>query len=216
MDYNPMMLNKASGKDHKFFERYLNNDLDDLSLFLQNKYADMENLKLNGITQVTQRDQWLSSASVSTIKWREYNVFQFYHSGIHNLYKNLSDIVKEACDYYDLDFDKQQYMVQGWFNINYNHSGKLDWHDHGGPYAPYFHGYYCVKAEPSITHYRVFDKEVENHNKNNRMIVSEMGHPHAMSDWDWDGPRVTIAYDVMPLESLVQTNAPQQHWIPLL
>ncbi len=216
MDYNPMMLNKASGKDHKFFERYLNNDLDDLSLFLQNKYADMENLKLNGITQVTQRDQWLSSASVSTIKWREYNVFQFYHSGIHNLYKNLSDIVKEACDYYELDFDKQQYMVQGWFNINYNHSGKLDWHDHGGPYAPYFHGYYCVKAEPSITHYRVFDKEVENHNKNNRMIVSEMGHPHAMSDWDWDGPRVTIAYDVMPLESLVQTNAPQQHWIPLL
>lgn len=216
MDYNPMMLNKASGKDHKFFERYLNNDLDDLSLFLQNKYADMENLKLNGITQVTQRDQWLSSASVSTIKWREYNVFQFYHSGIHNLYKNLSDIVKEACDYYDLDFDKQQYMVQGWFNINYNHSGKLDWHDHGGPYAPYFHGYYCVKAEPSITHYRVFDKEVENHNKNNRMIVSEMGHPHAMSDWDWDGPRVTIAYDIMPLESLVQTNAPQQHWIPLL
>jgi hypothetical protein len=52
-------------------------------------------------------------------------------------------------------------MVQGWFNINYNHTGKLDWHDHGGPYAPYFHGYYSVNAEPSITYYNVFGNEVK-------------------------------------------------------
>ena len=216
MDYNPMMLNKPSGKDHKFFERYLDNDLGDLATFLQNQYADMENLSLKGITPVNQKDAWLSSSSVSTIKWREYNVFQFYHDGIHKLYKSLSDIIKEACEYYGVDFEEQKYMVQGWFNINYNHSGKLDWHDHGGPYAPYFHGYYSVNAEPSVTYYNVFGKETANHNKNNRMIVSEMGHPHAMGDWDWEGPRVTIAYDVMPLNSLIEAKAPQQHWIPLL
>jgi hypothetical protein len=211
-----MYMNKPTGKDHKFFEKHLDNDLPELAEFLQNQYSNMETLKLSGITKVTPRDHWLSSDSVSTIKWREYNVFQFYHPSIHNLYKNISDTIKEACEYYEINFEEQKYMVQGWFNINYNHSGKLDWHDHGGPYAPYFHGYYCVNAEPSITYYSVFGNQVENHNKNNRMIISEMGHPHAMGDWDWEGPRVTIAYDIMPLKSLIANKAEPQHWIPLL
>lgn len=211
-----MFMNKPTGKDHKFFERYLDNNLPELAEFLQNQYSNIETLKLSGVTKVTPRDHWLSSDSVSTIKWREYNVFQFYHPSIYKLYKNISETIKEACEYYEVDFDKQEYMVQGWFNINYNNSGKLDWHDHGGPYAPYFHGYYCVNAEPSVTYYRVFDKETDNHNKNNRMIISEMGHPHAMGSWDWEGPRVTIAYDIVPLKSLIVNKAEPQHWIPLL
>ena len=211
-----IFMNKPTGKDHKFFERYLDNNLPELAEFLQNQYSNIETLKLSGVTKVTPRDHWLSSDSVSTIKWREYNVFQFYHPSIYKLYKNISETIKEACEYYEVDFDKQEYMVQGWFNINYNNSGKLDWHDHGGPYAPYFHGYYCVNAEPSVTYYRVFDKETDNHNKNNRMIVSEMGHPHAMGSWDWEGPRVTIAYDIVPLKSLIANKAEPQHWIPLL
>jgi hypothetical protein len=211
-----MFMNKPTGKDHKFFERYLDNNLPELAEFLQNQYSNIETLKLSGVTKVTPRDHWLSSDSVSTIKWREYNVFQFYHPSIYKLYKNISETIKEACEYYEIDFKKQEYMVQGWFNINYNNSGKLDWHDHGGPYAPYFHGYYCVNAEPSTTYYSVFGNQVENHNKNNRMIISEMGHPHAMGDWDWEGPRVTIAYDIMPLKSLIENKAEPQHWIPLL
>jgi len=212
---NNMQMNQPTGKEHKFFERYLDNDLSQLAEFLQNQYSNMENLKLSGITEVTEKDHWLSSDSVSTIKWREYNVFQFYHPSIHKLYKNLVEMVKEACEYYEVDFEKQQYMIQGWFNINYNDKGKLDWHDHGGPYAPYFHGYYCVKAEPSTTYYKVFGKEVDNYNKDNRLILSEMGHPHAMGSWDWEGPRVTIAYDIVPLKSLIVNNAQSQHWIPV-
>jgi len=212
---NNMQINQPTGKEHKFFERYLDNDLSQLAEFLQNQYSNMENLKLSGITEVTEKDHWLSSDSVSTIKWREYNVFQFYHPSIHKLYKNLVEMVKEACEYYEIDFEKQQYMIQGWFNINYNDKGKLDWHDHGGPYAPYFHGYYCVKAEPSTTYYKVFGKEVDNYNKDNRLILSEMGHPHAMGSWDWEGPRVTIAYDIVPLKSLIVNNAQSQHWIPV-
>jgi hypothetical protein len=108
-------------------------------------------------------------------------------------------------------------MVQGWFNINYTKSGKLDWHDHGPMGAPNFHGYYSVSAEPSVTHYRVFDNYVENHNINNRAILSEMGHPHAQGDWDWEGPRITVAYDVIPLKDLKQFAMNQeQHWIPLV
>jgi hypothetical protein len=210
-----------TNKEHKFFERYLDNDLQDLQKFLEEKYKLIEAAQLRGVSDLENDEKyWFDSGSLSTVKWREYNVFQLYHAGLHNLYKALSDTVKEACEYYGVDFEKEQYYVQGWFNINHANVGKLNWHDHGGPWAPHFHGYYCVNAEPSITHYRLFNDEsrlVENVNKNNRLIVSEMGHPHAMGDWTWEGSRVTVAYDIEPLSALINNyGTVQQHWIPLI
>lgn len=211
---------KSTSKPHKFFERYLDNDLDKLSAFLEEKYKLIQSAQLRGVDTLGNEEAWLESGSLSTVKWREYNVFQLYSPEVYNVFKNLSEVIREACEYYEIDFEKQQYMVQGWFNINHSDTGKLNWHDHGGPYAPHFHGYYSIKAEPSITHYQIkdgTDRIVENHNKNNRLIVSEMGHPHAMGDWSWDGPRITLAYDIEPLEFLVNNPLTiEQHWIPLL
>ena len=209
-------------KEHKFFERFLDNDLDKLKGFLLKTYDEMQNQQIKGITPVDPKsDKWVESQSLSTIKWREYNVFQFYNAELHNIYTNLSELVHEACDYYEIDFKKQKFFAQGWFNINQTGAGKLDYHDHGTPGAPNFHGYYSVNAEPSITHYKLFNdpsRIVDNVNKNNRLIVSEVGHPHAMGDWDWSGPRITIAYDVQPLEVLLAAGKtiPEQHWIPMI
>lgn len=222
MDYHldnsgQMKSVSRSNKPHKFFERLLDNNLQILTAELQDRYKKIEEAKIVGVTPVGETELWKSSQSVSTMKWRQYNVFQFHSLGIYNLYKAVKDMAVEACNYYDLDFEKQRYMVQGWFNINYTKKGKLDWHDHGHSGAPNFHGYYSVKAEPSITYYRVFDKEVENHNIDNRAILSEMGHPHAQADWDWDGPRITIAYDLVPLADIIRFAPDQeQHWIPLV
>ena len=208
-------------REHKFFERHLDNDLDNLSEFLSEKYKLINEASLRGVNGIGEDDKyWMESGSLSTVKWREYNVFQLYHPAIHNLYNALSDTVKEACEYYGLDFYSERYYVQGWFNINHSNTGKLDWHDHGGPFAPHFHGYYCINAEPSITHYRINDgsgRVVDNVNKNNRMIISEMGHPHAMGDWEWSGSRITLAYDIEPLDALINNDLTiEQHWIPLL
>jgi len=203
-------------KPHKFFERYLDNDLEQLVKDLNDRYNKIESLNIKGITPVKEGEPWESSKSISTVKWREYNVFQFYTSEIYDLYLSVRDMVQEACEYYDLDFKNEKFMLQGWFNINYAKKGKLDWHDHGPHGAPNFHGYYCVNAEPSQTYYNVFGNEIINNNKNNRAILSEMGHHHAMADWDWDGPRITIAYDIIPLRDLMKFNeGNEQHWIPL-
>jgi hypothetical protein len=211
-----------SNKEHKFFEKHLDNNLDELARFLEAKYKLITEAQLRGVsTMENDEGIWLESGSLSTVKWREYNVFQLYHPSLHKLYSELAKLVKEACSYYEIDFDKQKYYVQGWFNINEAGNGKLNWHDHGAPGAPNFHGYYCVKAEPSSTYYRLFgdpNREVENKNIDNRMIVSEMGHPHAQGDWDWPGSRITVAYDIQPLSSLLLGGGHtiQQHWIPLL
>lgn len=205
-----------STQPHKFFERYLNNDLPSLIKALEDRYEKIKKAEVMGVTELKNDELWKSSNSVSTMKWREYNVFQFHIPQIHSVFKAVKEMTIEACDYYNINFEDQQFMVQGWFNINYAKKGKLDWHDHGPTGAPNFHGYYSVSAEPSTTYYKVFDKEIENHNKNNRVILSEMGHPHAMADWEWEGPRITVAYDVIPLKDLMQFGMHQeQHWIPL-
>jgi hypothetical protein len=216
--YNSKRAKGEKMKDHKFFERFLDVNTDRLAEYLAYQYDRIQDQTLPGIKELGQGEIWTESGSLSTVKWREYNVFQFLNPDIYKLYKTIGEVMREACEYYELDFAKQEYMVQGWFNINHTKKGKLDWHDHGGPYAPHFHGYYSVKAEPSVTYYRIFndpEREVANHNIDNRMIISEMGHPHAQADWDWEGPRITVAYDIVPLKSLAQARASEQHWIPL-
>lgn len=217
--YNNSMLKGENMKDHKFFDKHLDIDTDSLSRYLLLQSERIKNATLPGIKTLGDKEFWVESGSISTVKWREYNVFQFLNKDIYKLYKNIAKVMREACEYYGISFEDQNYMVQGWFNVNYNKTGKLDWHDHGGPFAPHFHGYYSVKAEPSTTYYRIFNdpaREVANHNVDNRLIISEMGHPHAQADWDWEGPRITIAYDIVPLQSLIDSNTSEQHWLPLL
>lgn len=210
---------KMYDKPHKFFERYLDNDLNKMTDYLVQIYRDMQNANIRGVSPVGSKHDkyWVESGSISTVKWTEYNVFQFYNEEIYNVYSAIKDLAFEACDYYGVDFKKQKYYIQGWFNINDRKLGKLNWHDHGGPWAPFWHGYYCIKAEPSSTFYKLENRDdlvVENQNKDNRLILSEMGHPHAMGDWNWDGPRITLAYDIVPLET-IKMYPEQQHWFPL-
>jgi hypothetical protein len=205
-------------KEHRFFERMLNNDLHDLQSFLMEKYNEIENVDMVGITELFSRgedsERFLDSKSISTIKWREYNVFALYHEGIANLFLSIRELLKEACVYYNIDFDKERFYIAGWFNVVEASKGKLDWHDHGEPGSG-FHGYYCVNAEPSITYYNIFNKKVfENHNINNRAILSEIGHDHAMGDWSWDGKRITIAYDIFPFNA-IKGKMNENHFIPI-
>jgi hypothetical protein len=199
----------------KFFERHLDNDLTELASFLSTQYEKIESGELLKTGKNTVQTAWDNSGSQSTVQWNRYNALQFVNPYMHNLTAAIKSMTQEACDYYGIDFNSQQYYVQSWFNINHAKKGKLDWHEHGGKGAPHFHGFYCVQAEPSITHYKLpNDVYFDNINKNNRAILGETGHPHAMADWSWDGPRITIAYDVLPRTAV--DNKWEQHWVPLV
>tara|TARA_B110000503_G_scaffold1165_1_gene1514 strand:+ start:1301 stop:1966 length:666 start_codon:yes stop_codon:yes gene_type:complete len=213
--YDPKVSKSLSPEPHRFFEYTLNNDLDSLVKELLVRYDQIANKEIAGVTDVTEKDIFLDSNSVSTIKWSQYNVFQFNIPGVRSLFSAVSKMVQEASEYYNKNFEDQQYMVQGWFNVNYTKNGKLPWHDHSPQGAPLFHGYYSVSAEPSETHYFANGDHKVNHNVNNKAIMSEMGHSHAMGEWDWEGPRITIAYDIVPLSYLIENEVEEQHWIPL-
>lgn len=216
-------------KPHKFFDIMLDNDLNHLKQFLSKMEDDILD---NNILRIPESDiskygKKMGSATKIGIEY--YNIFTFVHPGIHSLYTGLRDLMKDVCKYYEIDFYKEKYLIHGWFNLDYAtpNRGKFGgvnpiknpehFHDHmSGIGAPTFHGYYCVDAEPSSTFYLIDrDKEnlFENINKNNRAIISETGHPHGRDDWFEESPRITIAYDMVPISMM--TNSSPGKWIPL-
>jgi hypothetical protein len=206
---------------HKFFEKYLDNDLNSLYTYLEYQQDLMVEGKLFNIDP-KRLSPFNKLNGISTQLGMEYNVFNFDHNGIKNLQNALREMTKEACEYYNLNFDDKEYMIHGWYNYDPKTDGgsgvnpiknNVFMHDHmGGEGAPVFHGYYCVNAEPSITYYKINGIDLfENHNKNNRAILSETGHPHGRDDWFEEKPRITIAYDICPRNM----NIPTDLWIKL-
>jgi hypothetical protein len=203
-------------KKHKFFESYLDNDLEGLSQYiisLKEKISNgfIDNINTNDLKMARDLHD-LGSL---------YNVFQFHNVEINKLYHALRKLMIEVCEYYGLDFEKEHFMIQGWINTQGIKNPELlndtHYHDHlGGSGFPNFHGYYCINAEPSSTFYKIGGHSgtiVENVNKNNRLIISETGHPHGIGPWDKEEPRITIAYDISPLRFMGGDK--EQHWIPL-
>lgn len=217
-------------KPQKFFERYLDNDLDYVASALKREYDRIANCEMIGITpHDNDKDIFTYSKSLSTHKSREYNAFQMYYPFMHKLLSAVVDMTIEACEYYEIDYNSEQWYAAAWFNINSTEKGgRLNWHDHIDPQikVPAFHGYYSVNAEPSETHYLINSELVSNVNKNNRAVLSSMGFSHAMAPWEWPGERITIAYDVVPQrimhqEEYLEANLGkdkafwEQHHIPL-
>lgn len=204
-------------KPHRFFDTYLDNDLDDLRIYLDKKLDDILAGKVFDIDTLSpavgnpgwngpESEPWTRYNGTPTQLLSKYNLLKDDYEPFRKLHVALRRLTEEACEYYGVDFEKQNYHVMAWFNYDYG-MHKFDpnyLHDHNnGLGIPDFHGYYCVDAEPSITHYQI-DKDpgkmFENVNHNNRVVVSETGHPHSRGDWNSDRPRITIAYDILPFD----------------
>lgn len=214
---------------HRFFEKFIDIDNDSLYDFLLNKELDMLAGKFPKISQEEANSLAQTKKSPTQALLEKYNIFSLYHPELRKLYASVRDMTKEACEYYGVDFYKESFYIQGWVNIEGLYDSDKnddenvkdeDLHDHcGGLGYPDFHGYYCVFAEPSVTHYNINNKDrFRNINKNGRAILSETGHPHERGHWpDKEKRRMTIAYDTRVItnnsESLEDLS---QHWIPLI
>jgi len=82
-----------------------------LASALEDRYEKIKKVEVLGVTPLADNELWKTSNSVSTMKWREYNVFQFHIPELHNLFKAVREMTLEACDYYEIDFEQQQYRV---------------------------------------------------------------------------------------------------------
>lgn len=216
----------------KFFERHLEisqADLDSLYDFCMSREQDMLDGKFPGISKEEAYTAY-NLGAMTTRLLSKYNIFQLHHPVIRDLLSAVTEMTKEACEYYGTDFKKEAYYIQGWMNVEKEDECSEDYyvsnnvqsnmHEHcGGLGIPDLHGYFCVNAEPSTTYYNV-DKvnPFDNVNKNGRAILSETGHPHARGWWgDKNKRRITIAYDTRSIRDIGEDDAGVvQHWIPLV
>ena len=216
-------------KEHKFFDKFVNNNNEELYTYLENLYSGIVKNNILRLPKETFEKYGQQPLGAATQLGDLYNIFQFINPNIVKLYDALSETLNEACAYYEIDRKKQNYMIHGWFNLDYPNKETDDkvspiknanhFHDHSGGFgAPWFHGYYCVNAEPSTTYYKIGGKDgelFENHNKNDRLVLSETGHTHGRDDWYQEKPRITVAYDITPLEFLGDPSYINEiPWIP--
>lgn len=215
---------------HKIFDRHLDIDLKELMSYLDSKYDEM---LTNSLKEDNQLNDFLIKKYTKNNNMpmkvnKKYNIFKFENHMINTLYKELKSCFLEVCEFYNIDFEKENYMIRGWFNYDQKSQNGFSvdprnnpryFHDHlGGHGVPDFHGYYSVNAEPSVTLYKIDDAEIyENVNKNNRLIICSNGFPHGRSDWFETLPRITIAYDIVPYSRLIEDDAINNpNWIKFL
>jgi hypothetical protein len=203
---------------HRFFQTMLNEDVEDIQMFLLNLYKEMEAGVHFALTKgwATEDNNYFSAPTMYVDK---YNLLSMPYEPFRKIKSGIKDLVMQACDYYKIDFDKEDFMVHAWFNINWNFNTALlsenDMHDSlGGRGIPDFHGYYSVNAEPSTTRYFIGSEEVDIQNKNNRILMSETGYMHGVDKFDWWGERTTISFEVTPRKNLI-ADPTKDNWIKL-
>lgn len=141
-----------------------------------------------------------------------YNLFAYPNKELIKLYFNLQKSLKEVVR-------PGQYYLRCWLNA-FERGSKIQMHQHHDTSAKAYHGFYCVNTEgekSSHTDYRIVGEEdIRIISRNGCLIIGDSGEDyHASSKWMNDEYRITIAWDLLPVESL-QTFNSIHDYIPML
>lgn len=145
--------------------------------------------------------------SFTTSLYNRYNLLSLHTKEINKLGNCLRKYIKPI-------LPSDYYFIQVWFNV-FRRGEFIDWHSHWHSKFNVFHGYYCVNAINSTTTYLVPpDVKCVIDNKNGLLVFGKSdGDKHKSSKWFSDTPRVTIAFDIIPIEILQGQNLYNQHYI---
>lgn len=135
-----------------------------------------------------------------------YNIFTYPDEELLKLYQLLVKTIKPYLD------KNIEYMIQAWLNV-YQKDEFIPWHGHWPPNTGVWHGYYCVNVSESITSYKLDNKVYQVYNNDGLIVIGRSGRDnHQSSPWTQDKPRVTIAYDIIPVQSITRRGI--NHYLP--
>lgn len=108
--------------EHKFFDKFLDNNLEELFNYLYGKAEDLLAGKIGNIPA-----EKLSSFNIyngaPTQLGDYYNIFTWDHSAIQKLKNALGEVMREASEYYGIDYESENYFINGWFNLDFKTEG---------------------------------------------------------------------------------------------
>ena len=165
-------------------------------------------------------------STLTTALYTRYNLLMYPDEEIHNLYTFICKAFRQASGL------TEPHWIQCWLNV-YKRGNFIDWHTHWPAEVKSWHGYYGVYVDDSVTTYRVPKqdvdyKQIDVENINGQVIMSPSNDDEHRT-WPWlkHRPRITVAFDIVPEEKLLQ-QAPwhnnetpggdaawNNHWLPV-
>jgi len=149
----------------------------------------------------------------------KYNFLMYPLPGVHDLYKNIHEVFNQSYYEYFGYKNNRQHFIQCWLNY-YWKGDYIDWHGHWPSPFNAWHGFFCVSVEPnSSTLYRWKDSEsiIEIPSENGLMVMGiSDGDKHRSTEWNQQTPRITVAFDIVPVDnSNIKPEQYINHWIPI-
>ena len=139
----------------------------------------------------------------------KYNLLTFPGVELNKLYAELVKNISEL-------LDDKVYVLKSWLNV-FRKGQKVDWHPHWPADKGVWHGFYCAQVGNSFTEYRIprVSENVKVKSEEGLVVIGKSaGDQHTSSVWtESQRPRVTIAFDIIPIESLSDDLA-GNHFIP--
>lgn len=171
-------------------------------------------------------DSWIKNTPQSTQKFNNYNLLLCPILEFNNLYTDIQKMFHTCLS----NFHEESivpHRIQCW--LNYYKKGQfIDWHSHWPPERKAWHGFFCVQVEPdSYTSYKWKTKSdsVNIKSVNNLLVLGlSNGDMHKSSEWNQEYPRITLAFDIVPLkfwegdgfiEQTMDHSNFFNHWMPI-
>ena len=170
------------------------------------------NILYNLILREFDKDKlsYSGTSTVSTKLFNSYNVLLYPLPQIWELHQEIRTMFREVSK------SDEPFFTQCWLNF-YKTGDFIDWHRHGAPELNSWHGFFCVDVEPSKTTYRIPNvvNDVDIIGKDNLLVLSKSdGDKHRTWGWDFERPRITIAFDIVPASFINPINS-LNHWVPV-
>lgn len=165
-------------------------------------------------TFLTSTAEYTDSAANHTTKmFSMYNTFLYPLPEFHQLFNEIKLAFHEVNDY-----DGRFYM-QAWLNY-YEEGQYLGPHTHWPAGLRVWHGYYCVSVGDSKTVYLLpqCTEPLSITSEDNLLVIGRSeGDKHYTEPWPHkDRPRITIAFDIVPEDTLARKKSvAPNHWIPV-
>ena len=147
--------------------------------------------------------------SKTTASFKQYNLLSFPVESFQSLYHNLVSVIKPC-------LPKETHVIQCWLNV-FRGNEFIDWHSHWRKRFRAIHGFYCVNVTPSFTEYKFEFGDIVKVNSVEGLLVfgKSNNDQHRSSPWsDASVPRVTIAFDIVPVSTMVDGQVKPNHYLP--
>jgi len=161
------------------------------------------------ITEHVPGDDLGNYGSKTTASFNEYNLLTLPYPSFQNLYHNMVSVIKPC-------LPDEPHVMQCWLNV-FRKGESIKWHKHWLAEKRVIHGFYCVNVTPSFTEYKYKHLPGETfkiESTEGLLVFGKSNNDiHQSSPWSGDvTPRITIAFDIVPLPSIDTIRA--NHFIP--